>query len=1096
MRNLVRGLSIVLLGTGLACTQPAGDSSAIGTSLQPMAPAPQNPYAITSEAELLTGPQAEGRFGDIRLANDVVQFVIQQGGRYPGVGSFGGHIIDASWIDGRGSQDQFGVMLPLVNIEWSLNAIDFLAFAEFDLEKYLAGEQQPLTARDADVKTPVLVVRSLIDTYEFLDIDFLEPLAKALTNQTIGYDAQFDDMNAPFRGPALQGLRPEVFTEYRLPDGATSLEIATTLFNDGDEPVQLPVGDFVNGSGALQMLIPGLGYAPPLQAQIAGETPAVIYAGQEGVDISYGYFFRLEDFVSEGKRLPTTSLTYSGVTGVLLGEQFTKVFPIGGAQRAKLQFTIPPHGSRRITRYLVVGDGSAASVFDTGLKLLGVPRQSINGQVIDAEGNAVARATVAVLDKTTERTIVTYRTDGAGRFSGYLSDGSDEIARAFGSGEYLLRVDKAGYREHGSTRAGTCTPGSADVRGAAAINIQCVLGSSGVVQFTGPMVDLVTGTPLPVRVTVLGMDPSPDRTRPGVFTDPVANDPPYGVVAMHYLNANGNLDAGDATSFRLEPGAYQFVYSRGPEYALRSEAVTVRGSGVTTLMPGSLARVVATPGWVSADFHVHASPSPDSGVAVEQRVIAAAGEGLDVLHSSDHDYLFDYGPVVSDLESRGVLVPGQLGTIVGDEISPNHLGHIHAFPLARDETAVAGGALNWSLSTHDQEGPDPDFAMSIPEIVTALRASVDHEIVVQMNHISDRVTSLLSISGLVTSPLYEKADGVRALASYSDPRMARLPFEDTVELPLPWGTSPHTSGDFTAIELSIGSELSSNHLLESGLPQWFNLLNLGLRFTATADSDSHTKFLPIGLPRNYIRSELDPADGLGSTLDGLAEAEYTRAINEHRVVISAGPIIELSATSAEGQYGGVGDLVSGRKVTVRVEVTAPSWAWFDTIELYANTEPTPVDDDGFSLMKGAAAHAESFYQPYHLPHYSYQPLASFRLADGTLTEWTEAEGVIHAVVEYAVEWKHDTWLVAMARGTAGTEGFRPLFPVATRGMAEDGVQPEITAEFTLEDFYADPTVAIPAWALTNPIFFDVDGDTNHDGDPFEALWVKRGWSPL
>ena len=68
--------------------------------------------------------------------------------------------------------------------------------------------------------------------------------------------------------------------------------------------------------------------------------------------------------------------------------------------------------------------------------------------------------------------------------------------------------------------------------------------------------------------------------------------------------------------------------------------------------------------------------------------------------------------------------------------------------------------------------------------------------------------------------------------------------------------------------------------------------------------------------------------------------------------------------------------------------------------------------------------------------------------------------------------------------------------MATRAYAEPEMQPEISGPVTLENFYADPLLAVPAWGFTNPIFIDVDGDTNNDGDPFEALYIKRGWSPV
>lgn len=39
-------------------------------------------------------------------------------------------------------------------------------------------------------------------------------------------------------------------------------------------------------------------------------------------------------------------------------------------------------------------------------------------------------------------------------------------------------------------------------------------------------------------------------------------------------------------------------------------------------------------------------------------------------------------------------------------------------------------------------------------------------------------------------------------------------------------------------------------------------------------------------------------------------------------------------------------------------------------------------------------------------------------------------------------------------------------------------------------------MAATAWAFTNPIFINTDGDTNGDGNPFEAKYIRNGLSPL
>lgn len=1109
--------SFLLGGLGLlvvACSSPplsemivtpAPDLGPLVAPGDPVIIPATQPYTIKSPDELIGGPQAEGRIGDVLLTNGVIRAIIAQRGYYPGVTSFGGGLIDVDWVRpgsaGHG-HDQFGAMMPMLNVEWTSNAQDVLAFAEFDVDRFLRSELPVLTARDANIAAPVIVVRGLIDAYDFLDVDFIEPVAKTF-GQTISYDARFDDMNDPFQAYDLRGIAPIVYTVYEMPKGANYIKITTIVQNTSEAPIAMPVGDFVSGGSALQTLIPGLGFRPPLMQQLLGDTTALIYAGPAGVDVSYGYFADPRQFTDGvGKRLPSASLTFNGVTGVLLGETFTGLFPLGSGQRATIRSSIPAQGYRAVTRYLVIGDGSAGSVFDAGLKLLDIPQRSISGRVVDARGSGVLDATVAI-QNADGHTIVTWRTDGEGRFAGTLPTGGRDLPM-LGTGQYQVKVEKPGYHDGAAAQAGRCTPDQLDLRSGSGVQLACVLGYSGVVQLTGPVRDAATHQPIVARMMVLGVDPTPDRQRPAVFGDPTLDETPAGIVALRYINIRGGLDATTDDSLRLEPGRYTLLFSHGMEYEIRAATIDVPTFGLVRVDPGTLRRIIPTPGWISADFHIHAQHSPDSAAPVDLRAVAASGEGLDVLHSSDHDYVFDYAPVVAGLEARGLLPAGGMGTITGNEITPIHLGHIHAFPLERDESLPAGGAVDWGHGAGNTDGTAPAVAMTMSDILHQVQAQhAGHELVLQINHISDPVMSVLALSGMVTSPVYRQIDGLPLLATLTDPLTVRLPTDGNTDAMRVWGSGPQMGAGFTAIELTVGPELSKNFLLETALPQWFNLLNAGLLYTATANSDSHTVTTPLGLPRNFIAYDQDPADGMGATWGAVDRDAYARAINQHKVTVSAGPLVQMSAVNAEGDRADIGEMIAGKQMLVRVDVTASSWAWFDTIEIYANTEPQPLDDDGIGLLSGTAGHAHTFFAPYHRPWFIYEPTASFRLRDGTLTDWHEEHGIIHATVEVPLTIPQDAWIVAVARGTPETEGFRTLFPIMTLSRAAEGEQPSLAATDNtgaalspLAALQRDPLYAIPAWGFTNPIFVDTDGDTDGDGNPFEALYVKQGISPV
>ncbi|HPM41404.1 MAG TPA: hypothetical protein PLY45_03100 [bacterium] len=219
-------------------------------------------------------------------------------------------------------------------------------------------------------------------------------------------------------------------------------------------------------------------------------------------------------------------------------------------------------------------------------------------------------------------------------------------------------------------------------------------------------------------------------------------------------------------------------------------------------------------------------------------------------------------------------------------------------------------------------------------------------------------------------------------------------------------------------------------------------------------------------------------------------SEYADSVRRGRVTVSAGPIVMIKAKSSSGAAAGVGDVIAGNKATFTVEVKAPSWAWFDTIEIFTNTEPVPADDESGEPMQGTASDPALFYKPYHTPVYTYAPARSFRLLDGTLASWKEEGGVITATVTFDLDFTEDSWVVAVARGTKGTKGFRSPFPVVTKVLSDGAAGPEGFDPADLSGFHSDKGVGAFAWGFTNPIYVDADGGG------FTAKYVREGISPV
>jgi hypothetical protein len=965
-------------------------------------------------------------------------------------------------------------MHPLINVEWTVNVFHY-----------------EVIKNGSDGGEIIFRTYGLIDVYDYLDIDFISPVAKAMTDQDLYFAPRFDDVNDPFNITELKNLNTTVVTDYILEPGKNYVKIETTYENTGSEEVFVPVGEYLNGGGEVMFLIPGLGFTPELMPQIQGDTPAVIYTGFENSGVSYGYFYDASDFMEKdedgvSQRLKSTSLSYSGVTGVLLGEDFLKVLPLGNRGQPKVNFSIPANGKRTVTRYLVIGDGSGGSVFDAGLAAVGVSTAEISGTVINSGGNPVPGATVAVKNEE-DSTIITYRTDAKGQFSGMVSTGDTSLDKAFGTGKYTISVYKRGYRIDGSTESGTCSPEEIDVRVVSVTGIECQLGTSGILELVGGVVDEDSGQMVPARMTVVGYVPSYRSETGGDFEDKIIFERPLGVVDVYYVNASGTIGIEGLTSVRLAPGKYELAFTRGVEYSMARISVEVSGDYVTSIGPVSLRKVIDTTGFISSDFHLHSIASPDSAMRPERRVLAAAGEGMDIIQSSDHDYLVDYGPYVRRLSNEGIIRSGKMISIVGDELSPNHIGHINVFPLEYDSEATCGGAIDWGYMPSDIPGPEPDLVMSPQDVVDHVR-DLPGEHIIQINHIADMATSLFILGGWVTTPFYYDAFGIEPLTSYAEPVLNRLtPSESASNYPYAFGSSEMVITDVDSLELTIGPELHEGALLETSLPQWFNFLNLGYIFTATGDSDSHREIAnPVGVPRNFVASSVDPADGQGS-FEEFDIDDYVNAIRDHKIVVSAGPFIKAYISNEEGSLAGIGETIVGNRVKLVIDVQSPEWAWFDTVEIYANTEPVPADDENIIPLEGKAKDPAEFFAPYHVPKFYYQPTHSFSIKDKTLEEITREDGVIKVHLELEMNLDRDTWVVVFVRGTEDTEGYHSLFPFVTRALV-DADNPSVEPEETdIGNIDMLSLTGAPAWAFTNPIFVDIDGDG------FDSLYSKD-WS--
>jgi hypothetical protein len=397
---------------------------------------------------------------------------------------------------------------------------------------------------------------------------------------------------------ALGTAPPAVVVEhhYRLAAGASALELETRAFPaEGAAPVAPTLYDAMFFGGRVRAFLPGTGWAEG--------TGSAAFIASAGTTTSYGLVYPAD-------AAPPRLIDLAGI-------------------RLMEGPGIDASGQRR---WLVLGDGSVASVTERAWTLLGVGL----GRVV---GTAPPGTEVVVADPA-GAPITVARADAAGTLSVALPAGS-----------YVLHAEAAG-RTPGAEVAVTVAAG-------ADTPVQVPAGTGGTIAIT---VRDTTGAAIPARVVV---EQAGERT-------------------IGWAGATGEA------TVPVAPGTWRVAVSRGLEYdAFVADPVIVADGQTVTLAP-VLERVVDTAGWIALDTHLHSELSTDSTLPIDDRLRAVAAEGIELPVATDHDFVTDYAPIIAELG-----LEAWVGALEGVESSSLIIGHINAFPITPDLARTGRGAPRW-----------------------------------------------------------------------------------------------------------------------------------------------------------------------------------------------------------------------------------------------------------------------------------------------------------------------------------------------------------------------------------------------------------------
>lgn len=208
-------------------------------------------------------------------------------------------------------------------------------------------------------------------------------------------------------------------------------------------------------------------------------------------------------------------------------------------------------------------------------------------------------------------------------------------------------------------------------------------------------------SPLPVKLTLFGLDRTPTPQL----------GPPFASAAGNTL-----LSPTGQGMLPLPPGRYRVVVSKGPEFSLHDEAVTLQPNGGASLV-ARLRRVVQTPGHLGVDLGQLTAASPGCAVQPQDRILSNLVEGVDAFVSGDR------GRVV-DLRAKQAA----LFAIPGASLQADPLGRVTLFPLTpgQDPEGVlagppAGVIVQLDAARRAIGHADDDKAVPLPSTVTAMR---------------------------------------------------------------------------------------------------------------------------------------------------------------------------------------------------------------------------------------------------------------------------------------------------------------------------------------------------------------------------------------
>ena len=577
----------------------------------------------------------------------------------------------------------------------------------------------------------------------------------------------------------------EITTEYTIKPNKPVIEITTTVNNLSTGTLEsLTLGEKVDW-GACSTFIGGAG--------------VIEYGGEQKHD-EVEWFAGFIDNFSAG-------LTQK--KGLING-----LFSPSAATINYDKVSIKPGAKASYTRYLVISDKRLSGVSDFAYETRESKFGFVAGKVVDPETKQpVPDVDVRIIvskkgnkDYTPARPLTKGSSDAEGSFEMTLPEGVYFVqGRAF-------------------SRRTAKDPFSFTINDGDTYGLEIKASRSSVLKFT--CTDADTGTSIPCKLTFIPVPPTPMFDR-GPGNELYARNV--------YYSATGS------ESLDVPAGHYKVIFSRGIEYDTYEEEITIAFTK-ENIINAALKRVIDTKGLICADIGVRTNRSYDCFVSPEDRIVAAAGEGVEYIVSGDSNSATDLSEAAKKVKLENIVKTG-IGKKI-EYMGEKSLGHILVWPL--DAKGAAAAAKNDEL---DSQNPR--------DLMKALRSKYPGSFI-QVNR------PLFPVEGYFTNFGYDHKT---------------KPFIEEKDF----------SYDFDLLEVIEGKRIGGAKeniqlFFDTRLKGYGKIMPIGGSFSHATWGEE------VGYPRIYVASSSDnPA--------AISEREIAENIKKGNFQITNGPIIKFTVNN-------------------------------------------------------------------------------------------------------------------------------------------------------------------------------------------------------